>query len=458
MKQIETLAYTAGYKDADFMEAAGRAVAEEAYTRGSRFTIVCGKGNNAGDGLVAARYLVQKGLEVEVILLFTEGSPLFEKQLVAYQALGASCRHINSAEEVRFKDVIIVALFGTGFVGELAGLPLKVVQKINEIKAFVIAVDIPAGLNGETGEVLSDALKADITVTLGLPKTGLFQGYEYTGDIKVVSFGLPDFCIEKAVASYELFEGSVLFPERKRTWHKYERGYVLALAGSEGMMGAAALSTEAALRSGAGIIKLLIHKKDASLLLYLKPEVLAAFLEDSMQQEWLRASALLVGPGMGRQSNQDLLSLLNLGEKPLVLDADALWWLSLKTFKPPKGAILTPHRGEMARIGQDPQTFANENDIIIVLKGAPTIIYAKDKIPLIMLGAPSVMATAGSGDVLTGIIASFLAQKLAPYQAAITAVAIHSLAGQIAFEEKGFGALASDFIEAIPAAIKKLNR
>ena len=107
MKQIETLAYTAGYKDADFMEAAGRAVAEEAYTRGSRFTIVCGKGNNAGDGLVAARYLVQKGLEVEVILLFTEGSPLFEKQLVAYQALGASCRHINSSEEVRFKDVVL---------------------------------------------------------------------------------------------------------------------------------------------------------------------------------------------------------------------------------------------------------------------------------------------------------------------------------------------------------------
>ncbi len=458
MKRVERLAYTAGYKDTDFMEEAGRAVAEEAYTRGSRFTIICGKGNNAGDGLVAARYLVQKGLEVEVILLFTEGSALFQKQLTAYQALGSPYKHITLVEDIVFKDVVIVAIFGTGFIGPLEGLPLRVVQKINKIKAFIIAVDIPTGLNGETGEVLSDALKADVTVTLGLPKTGLFLGYEYTGNIKVASFGLPDIFLAQAKASYELFKGKPLFPEHKRTWHKYQRGYVLALAGSEGMMGAAALSTEAALRSGAGIIRLLIHKKDASRLLYLKPEVLAAFLEDSVEDEWARASALLIGPGIGRKESRDLLRILNLGKKPLVLDADALWWLSLKAFNPPQGSILTPHAGEMARIGQDPQAFANKNDVIIILKGAPTIIYAKDKIPLIMIGAPSAMATAGSGDVLTGIIAAFLAQKLAPYEAAITAFSVHSLAGQIAFEDKGFGAIASDFVKAIPAAIKKLNR
>lgn len=462
MKRLEELAFQEGSSAEDFMESAGKAVADEAFKRGTSFTIICGKGNNAGDGLVAARYLAEKGLDVEVILLFEEGSPLYQKQLARYKALKKPYMLITSAENIVFKPVVITALFGTGFQGALSGLPLAVTEKLNQTKSFVIAVDIPSGVNGETGEVLSQAVKAHVTVTLGLPKTGLFlqKGYEYAGEIRTVSFGLPEQVLQMANASYELFDSQetpLTLPRPGRTWHKYQRGYVIGLAGSPGMMGAASLATESALRSGSGIVRLLMHKTNAHALSFLKREVLAAFFEEDLSAEMARASALFVGPGMGRKDSSDLLTVINMWQKPLVIDADALWWLAEKTFKAPRGSVLTPHRGEMARLSNDPEAFVNENDVILILKGAPTFIYAKDKLPLIMTGAPAAMATAGSGDVLTGIVASFMAQKLSPYLAAKTAVFVHSLAGKLAFDAKGFGAVAGDFVEALPAVIKKIT-
>jgi hydroxyethylthiazole kinase-like uncharacterized protein yjeF len=218
---------------------------------------------------------------------------------------------------------------------------------------------------------------------------------------------------------------------------------------------AAALSTEAALRSGAGIVRLITHKKAASFLSALPKEVLAAFWEDDVEAELKRASALLVGPGIGREDAADLLKVMALVKKPLVIDADALWWLSEKAFVAPPGSVLTPHAGEMARLHSSPQEYADLYDVIIVLKGAPTIIYAKGRTPLIFTRGPSAMATAGSGDVLTGVIASLIAQGLSPYEAAKTGVYFHILAGQIACEAKGFGTIAGDFVAALPAVLKK---
>lgn len=457
MGRIEALAYQEEESDAAFMEAAGKAVATSAMRRGSRFTIICGKGNNGGDGLVAARYLYEKGCIVDVYLLAREGSPLFQKQLAAYKG---QTTVITNVDEIFLQDVVITALFGTGFKGALEGLPLALVQKVNRASVVRLALDIPAGLNGETGEVVTEALKAHLTVTLGLPKSGFFrgQGFEYIGELEVASFGLPAKFIQQARADFELFvegESQIKLPGKKRTWHKYQRGYVMALAGSPAMMGAAALTTKAALRSGSGIVRLITHRDRAAALYALPHEVLACFIEENLEAELQRASSLLVGPGIGRDDDAALQQVMALLKKPVVIDADALWWLAKKAFIPPPGAVLTPHQQEMARLGESPQAYADRHDVIIVLKGAPTIIYAKQRLPLIVAKAPAAMATAGSGDVLTGVIASLLAQGLAPYDAAVTGVYFHSLAGLIAFQKKNFGAIASDFVEALPEVLKK---
>ena len=461
MKRIEAESYREGSLDQLFMEKAGEAIALAAmkHLEGrSRIIVVVGNGNNGGDGLVAARLLLERGFNVLVLPLFSkdEGSDLYKKQFAAYKG-----RLIDKADFQK-DDLIIVAIFGTGFKGALEGSALEMVLKINKSSAYTIAVDIPSGLDGTTGEVKTEALKASLTVTLGLPKTGFFKGagFECLGELEIASFGLPQKYVDLAKAEAELFVKGESFslPLHKRTWHKYSRGYVTAFAGSLGMMGAAALACKAALRTGAGIVRLFCEKEKV-LLESLPTEVLTAFFDEGVEAELKRSSAFMAGPGIGRQSEvgEKLKKLIASVQKPMVLDADALWWLSQGAFTAPPKCVLTPHQGEMERLHESPQRYADRFDLVIVLKGAPTILFSQGRLPLIIAQAPSIMATAGSGDVLTGVIASLMAQGLDSYEAAKTGVLLHSEAGKIAEKKMGYGAIAGDFVECLPLALKALS-
>jgi NAD(P)H-hydrate epimerase len=355
------------------------------------------------------------------------------------------------------------------------------IEAANRSGLPILAVDIPSGLNGTTGEVETVAIKATETIFLGLPKSGFFlkEGWDHVGALRYASFGLGEKYIAQARAAAFLLNEEALprcLPPLKRTRHKYQAGYVLAVAGSPRMPGAALLASYAALRSGAGMVRLL-HPRG------MEAELSGAPFE-LIRQGWngremrtvtceaLKAKAMLVGPGIGRtrQAKRILQRLLEKITLPMVIDADALFFLAQHPgWKLPKGSVLTPHRGEMdlllgRDLNQENQTYqelcqayVEEKKVTLVLKGAPTFIYHPGADPLIITRGDPGMATAGSGDVLTGMIAAMMAQGLDARSAAALAVYLHGISGEIASDLlTSYCMIASDLIDSLPEAFALL--
>lgn len=492
MASIEKKAFEAGASAQDFMETAGLKVAKEAdlycktNLQAPSITLVCGKGNNGGDAYVAGCHLLQMGYKVQAFQLFPseQCSPLSKLQSLKFASSGGQICFVQSPSEIELpiSTLILDGILGTGFSGGVEGLLAQVIDYLNQSKQSILAVDIPSGLNGNTGEITSTAIQATFTVCLGLPKTGFFlrKGWQAVGKLVTVDFGLADTFLNEAEADFELIDINSMansLPAILRTRHKYERGYVVGLTGSLGMAGAAILSGSAALRGGAGIVRLWHPEEMQNSLGLTPPELIHEYYKagdaEKIIASFSKASALYFGPGIGRSTKTfDLLySLIAKIDKPSVFDADALSLIAEKdNLVLPSQTILTPHTGEMAYLLHEPpsstineeyirtcQNYAEKKKITLIHKGAPTFIFHPNTLPKVCLRGDPGMATAGSGDVLTGLLAALLAQKLSPLKAAQLGVFLHGMAGELAASiNTSYSVIASDIIDAIPAVYKQL--
>lgn len=490
MFRVEHLAYQEGWKEEDFMNRAGLGVAEAVrraigkYHLKPNIILLCGHGNNAGDAYVAGTQLLLGGFLVKALSLspFEKFSPLCKLQSMRFIAAGGEIEYVTDATAISFgqSTIIIDGILGTGFKGEVTGLFREAIEKANRSKLTIIAVDIPSGINGTTGEIGGAAIAATETVFLGLPKRGCFigQAWNHTGKISVYNFGLIDKFIEEAQSQWHLIEENEIkkaLPKLERTRHKYQAGVVVGIGGSPGMPGAPILSSEAALRMGAGMMKLL-HPIGMESELSSAPAELIRISYDPQDKADLiektkKADALFIGPGIGtKEETADLLkSILPLIDKPLVIDAEALTLIAKEKIPLPKKAVLTPHHGEMKRLLnlegelafldflQKVQDFVDQNDVTLVLKGSPTFILHPKSIAYVCDRGDPGMATAGSGDVLTGMIAALLAQKKTPLESAILGVYIHAVAGEkAALKYTSYSMVASDISHMIAEVLKNL--
>ncbi len=483
MARVEALAYKEGASEIAFMEnaAVGIEKAVEDFIQEKHLmksvTIIAGKGNNAGDAYAAGARLLDRGYQVSAFAIYplSECSSLCKKMYERFRAKGGKIKH--SEPEFDHQGVILDGLIGTGFYGKAEGALEKAIVAANRSSLPVLAIDIPSGLNGDTGEVGSVAINAALTIFLGLPKSGFFlkQGWDHVGKLRHESFGLTEKYIAQAKPiAYLLNEKMIphLMPPIKRTRHKYEAGYVLAIAGSLGMPGAALLASYSTLRSGAGIVRL-FHPEGMEAELSGAPYELIREGWDmknlkAIREQAKRAKAMLIGPGIGRTKKaekmfKDVIARIQL---PAVIDADALFFLAkASTGKLPKHSVLTPHHGEMQLLlsKKQPdlkmcQEFAEKKKATVVLKGAPNMIFHPGCDPLVIGRGDPGMATAGSGDVLTGMIAAMIAQGLDSRHAAVLAVYLHGIAGEMAAEIlTSYCMTASDLIKFLPGAFHSVK-
>lgn len=481
MARVEKLSIQEGASAQSYMEQAGTAIARaiEENHQGKRVTLLVGKGNNGGDAFLAGTLLLKKGFAVEAYHLFPskESSPLCQKYEKAFSKAGGILFFPKKGAEIFCNGVIVDGLLGTGFQGAVEGLLKEAIEKANKSRIPIYAIDIPSGVNGNTGEVGSAAIQATATIFLGLPKIGFFlgEGYNYVGKLLPASFGMDVSYLHQAKGlSHILNEKSLpsLLPPLTRKRHKYQAGYILALSGSPGMAGAAMLSCTAALRCGAGIIRLFHPLGMEVELLHAPYEIIrTAYKQDitPVLLEMKRASAMLIGPGLGKDKEREefLKAIVKKINIPTVIDADGLFHLKgmFHTFEFP--CVLTPHHGEMLHLlGKESfddlleecQQFVEENQVTLVLKGAPTFIFQREKPPIVIPRGDPGMATAGTGDVLTGMITSLLAQKLSPREAACLGVYMHARAGEcVAKKNTSYDLIASDIIEALPQVFNELT-
>jgi len=485
------------------MEEAGRRVAEVvqeelAGQEEPEVVVLAGRGNNGGDGFVVARLLAQQGVKVNTFLLGEKGEITGDARvnLDILDKLDICVQELTSQEEVQAvktelkeADLAVDALLGTGIKGELRGLYPDLIALINQMSTAVVAVDIPSGVEADTGQVRTDAVKAEITVTFALPKRGnvLHPGAKYTGDLTVVDIGIPAQAAASQDSKFELLtekEVKGLFPERKANSHKGDYGKLLVIAGSPGMTGAAVLTAQASLRAGAGLVTVgvpaglnsIVEAKLTEAMTYpLAAEEGRLTLSALPEIKELAADRdlLAVGPGLGQKSETcELVKELLKLEKPLVLDADGLNALAgleqLTTRQAP--TILTPHPGELARLIDRPiaeieadrigvaKEVASTYQIYLVLKGAKTVIAAPEGQIYLNRTGNSGLATGGSGDVLTGLIAGELAQDLAPEKAAKLAVYLHGRAADLAVQDlTEYSLLPGDLFTYFPQAVKSLS-
>jgi len=493
MMALEVDATQKGACEASFMEEAGLAIAAyvQRYIMSRQLprivTLLCGKGNNAGDAYVAARHLLHAGFLVDSLQFFPleAATPLCRCHAARFLSLGGKIEHVSELEAIALPSstLLLDGIFGTGFRGELSSFLARTIHTINNSGLPAIAIDIPSGLHGSTGLCREGAIRANATLFLGLPKQGFFlnEGWEHVGALHAIDFGLERSYTAGLATTLLLTTEQMLMallPPLVRTRHKYSAGYVVGIAGSPAMPGAAILSAVAALRGGAGVVRLACPEDMTSELAQLPPEILRHSYKEGLESLWEqvdRAQALFIGPGMGRSAAASSLvgALFSRLKSPCVVDADALTAISEQ--EPPKWPsqlVLTPHWGEMARLLHSPpikcidipllqrcQCYVEGRGITLVLKGAPTFIFhSKEAIRICPWGGPG-MATAGSGDVLTGLIASLLAQGLSPHVAATLGVSWHAMAGDIAAELlTPYYMNASDILSALPTAIKHLHK
>ena len=489
MARIEALAYQAGCEEETFMEQAGKGIAQRVHLycqknhRDKRVTLLCGKGNNAGDAYVAGRYLIEQGYEVDAVRVRTieDCSELCQLNQQRFLDRGGhdSLFSLDHPPQYSKHGVLLDGIFGTGFHGTAQGTYGHLIQSANHSHLPILSIDIPSGLDGEQGNVEGPAIQADETFFLGLPKQGFFlhNGWNHVGRVLPVDFGLPTRFIDQAHTKFQLPKEEQLcglLPAVRRNRHKYQAGLVVGLGGSPGMPGAAILATMAALKGGAGIVRLLHPEGMQSELSSCPPEIIRiAYSMHSLSKvtdQLNVASAIFLGPGMGRSALAQVLLELVLPQlnKPAVLDADALYYLAKRPFTLPKQCILTPHMGEMCTLlhRQDKpelseefltecQAFAEDKEVTLILKGGPSFIFHPGMQPFVNIYGDPGMATAGAGDVLTGLLAALLGQGLSPQSAALLGTYLHAKAGEFASARMtAYSVCASDITEEFPSAFK----
>ena len=506
MRRIDaSVAETYGLPALALMENAGRRTAEEAAAMigGAEdrvFVVFAGGGNNGGDAFAAARHLMNMGARVK--LFFTgEAERLGAAARAmhdALRAMGVEIRLLVSDRDwdrlrvsLRFADAIVDGVLGTGAHGELRKPVLRLVEEINTAGKPVMAIDIPSGVEADTGRVASLAVHANRTLALGLPKVGhlLGQGANATGELLVDDIGIP----HDLLAGEELRQSLItresaakLLPMRRRDVHKGSCGRILVLAGSLGMTGAAALAAEAALRIGAGVVTLGVPEKLYPVLAAKLTEVMVVPVPDegtgcfggvkSLETALAlaeNADAVLIGPGIGRtvQTGEFVRLFAADVKAPLVMDADAIaaFQNHLDALRDlPQVPILTPHLGEFARLlGKDVEAVqedllhtardaAREHQAVFALKSACTIVVYPDGDAFFTTVGNAGMATAGAGDVLAGTIVGLMRQ-MESGMTPIVGVYAHGRAGDLAYAQNGNGLVAGDILKLLPEALKELG-
>jgi NAD(P)H-hydrate epimerase len=488
------------------MERAGAGVAAFLHDRfgplrGKTVTILCGKGNNGGDGFVVARLLRQRHVKVTVLLL-APATDLSRDAAVMYRrwlrVAGKSASKIFRSSDqtgpiLAASDLVIDALLGTGLSTEVTGVYRDAIELMNRCGRPVIAVDMPSGIHADNGALLGQAVRATATVTFGLPKLGLYlgAGIDHAGAIHIVDIGIPAAYVD-AIDSRTIVVTKALvataLPVRPASSHKGTFGHAGILAGSVGKTGAAALAAKAALRMGTGLVTVatpssvndVLEAKLLEAMTLPLPETKARSLARSGLDRvlaFMRArTAIAIGPGLSTdpETVELVQSLMKHLDRPSVLDADALNALAsraslLTECKIPP--ILTPHPGEMARLEVDATSqtvnadrigtarrFARERGVFVVLKGARTVIARPDGLLAICPTGNPGMATAGTGDVLTGMLVGLLAQGVPAWEAACAATYLHGSAGDLAARQLGqAGMLAGDLIAHIPYALQAIK-
>lgn len=464
-----------------------------------KVTIICGAGNNGGDGLALARQLISfTKSKVEVILLASEDK-LTNDAKVYYEAcknIKATIRHSlediskEFVTDIGESDIIIDALFGTGLTRNLEGVYFDIIDKINHTDAYIISVDIPSGIDADTGAIKGIAVKADATITFQLPKLGMFfyPAIDYIGELTVANIGIP----KELTDTFNVTTWSIdkemarqLLPKRYTRSNKGTYGKVLLIGGQVGMSGAISLASLSALKVGAGVATAAVPKSICDILEQKLTEVMTLPLDDQEGHLAPGAAAKLkdtiekydivaIGPGIGRDSGiTQILSVVLDSTKPCVIDADALYALKLLLYKAKKRempVIITPHPGEMSMLSQQSipyilensskvaLSFAGENNIITVLKTERTLIADPDGSLYINTTGNPGMAKAGSGDVLTGIISGLYAQGLSAKEAAILGVYLHGRSGDIMKSKlSDYAILPSDILKGVEEVFLELK-
>jgi ADP-dependent NAD(P)H-hydrate dehydratase / NAD(P)H-hydrate epimerase len=494
-----------GIPGAVLMENAGRICADTLAETlgdpaGKQVVVVCGKGNNGGDGFVVARHLLNRGARVDVLLtaptsqLAGDAATNFGILRRLKRMSEGMLRLIRIAHGTSLKpygeaDVVVDALFGTGFAGSPKGIADRMIRWINDHPGKVLAVDIASGISATTGEALGSAVQADVTVTMAAPKIGHFvgSGRVASGKVRIADIGIPASVMKPSKHPAFLVEREdvkKLLPPRPFNAHKYSVGKVLVVAGSRAFTGAPVLASLSALRTGAGAVVLCVPGSIHAMLVRKLTDVIVSpcaettegtfayrAVED-LESRLSWADVVVLGPGLSRHEETDRLvhTVLEKTSCPVVLDADGLNAMSghvrlLRSRKFP--TILTPHTGELARlIGGESGSLdryrveaarnaARELNAIVVLKGAPTVTASGGCCVVNVSGNPG-MATIGSGDVLSGVIAGLIGQHVQHFEAAYAAVYLHGRAGDLAADHFGERSiLATDILAHVPAALKE---
>jgi ADP-dependent NAD(P)H-hydrate dehydratase / NAD(P)H-hydrate epimerase len=475
-----------GVPSLELMEAAGRAVAEAVaeLAPDGPVRVVCGKGNNGGDGFVAARLLREMGFEVEALLLWP-GEELRGDAAVNFERFGGELLEGDLDGRLADSGAVVDAIFGTGFEGAPREPAAAAIEAINRCGAPVVACDIASGIDASTGEVAGEAVEADITVSFHAAKLGqrVAPGKWHTGELRIVPIGIPDGAPGQAVAGQIEPAVLALAPRRGPRSTKFSSGQVAIAGGSRGLTGAVRMASLAAIRAGAGYATVAVPADLEMAFEIAQPEVMSAGCpggdgclvpasEKAVLRTLERAAAAIFGPGLGKDPGSFELarSVVPKIEAPLVLDADGLNAFAgrlgeLASRRAP--TVLTPHAGELGRLlERDPDQIgahrlasardaAKQAAAVVVLKGDDTIVTDGSRVAVNAISAPA-LATAGTGDVLSGMTAALLTRGLEPFAAACAAVIAHTRAGCDAAERVGAAesVIATDVIDAIPPAMR----
>jgi len=480
------------------MENAGAAVAQTVMSRygsqGIKVLVFLGIGNNGGDGFVAARKLHSNGASVTAIVIGDPSrysgaarSNLERAMLLPFEIYPAETME-SITPLIRDADIVVDALFGTGITRAVGGFYRDVIEAVNENARAIVSVDIPSGINGDTGEVMGTAVRADVTVTFGLPKRGslLYPGYGYCGDLVVTHLSFPPEEYDNPDIAVQI-NTPVRIPPRRTDGHKGTFGNVLCIAGAAGYYGAPYFSAASFLKTGGGYARLATPRSVAPFIANRGPEIVIAPLDETddgsiaknnknkILEQTNKVDCVIIGPGMSLNKETAALvrECVEVIQKPLIIDGDGITAVSespdcITSRKAP--TVLTPHPGEMARLCGKSVTeiTAGRIDVLqntvsslgatIVLKGAHSLIGVNGSDVYINMSGNSGMGTAGSGDVLTGIIAAMYCLNCELNDAVRTGVFCHGLAGDLAAASRGEdGMTAQDILESLPEAVRILR-
>jgi hydroxyethylthiazole kinase-like uncharacterized protein yjeF len=470
-----------GISTIQLMENAGKSLAIEIASRfkpESRILVLAGIGRNGGDGMVTARHLASLGYNVSTWLIGSESNIKDEAVKCNWKIIKRMKSSIETKiitdssqlENIDF-DIVVDALLGVGFRGKLRQPILEAVRVLKKSKAFIVSVDVPTGFDADIGEVDKEAVKANLTITFHKKKSGFTKGNEYLGEIKVVSIGIPP--------EAEMYVGpgdvETCLRERSPYSKKGDFGRLLVIGGSEVYTGAPALVGLAALRTGADLVYVAAPEKTAEVISTISPNLITIKMSGrhfnqsnlaELESTIRKADAIALGPGMGlhkesSRATKSLIKRLQELKKPTLIDADALKFLNAPVGKMNFPVILTPHAGEFESLTSrkvsneienrmlEVKKFAKQTNAIILLKGKVDTISDGTNVRLNLTGNPG-MTVGGTGDILSGIITSLMAQGCSPFESALVGAFINGGAGDFAYTKKGFQLLSTDLLEEIP--------